>query len=115
MTSDASTVMTHEAVLFDRQLGTQRVRVWLERRGGGIAVLSHEIGPALEFAFGTDEIETFLEIDAADTPALAAALGGGPADPMQLLVDRYRGDSAATSHLRQLLAEHGIPHRFSVV
>ncbi len=115
MIIDATTVMTHETALFDGQLGTQRVRVWLERRGSGIAVLSHDMGPALESAFGTDEIETFLEIDAADVPAMAAALGGGSADPMQLLVDRYRGDSAATSHLRQLLAEHGIPHRFSVV
>ena len=106
---------THEAVLFDGQLRTQRVRVWLEWRGGGIAVLSHDIGPALECAFGTDDIETFLEIDAPHVPALAAALGEGSADAMELLADRYRGDSAATTHLRELLAEHGIPHRFSVV
>ena len=107
--------MTHEAVLFDGRLGTQRIRVWLERRGDGIALLSHDIGSALVFAFLTDELESVLEIDAAHTRALAAALRGGPADAMQLLANRYRGDSAATTHLRQLLAEHGIPHRVSLV
>ena len=106
---------TDEAVLFDGPLGTQSVRVWLERRGGGIALLSHDMGPGLERAFGTDEIETFLEIDAANLPALAAALGKATGDPITLLADRYRGNSMAQSHLRELLAEHDIPHRFSVI
>jgi hypothetical protein len=106
---------SHEIVLFSGTLGTQSVRVWLEDRGGGIALLSHDIGPGLERAFGTDEIETFLEVDATDVPSLAVALGHAGADPIPLLAARYRGDSMATSHLRQLLTEHGIPHRFFVV
>jgi hypothetical protein len=107
---------TDEIVLFGGQLDTQRVRVWLQRRAdGGIALLSHDIGPKLEFAFGTDEIETFLEIEAAQLPALAAALGDPAADPIALLASRYAGDSMATTHLRELLAEHDIPHRFSVI
>jgi hypothetical protein len=63
----------------------------------------------------TDELETFLEIDAAHLPALGAALGDAAADPMALLAERYRDDSMATTHLRELLAEHDIPHRFSVI
>jgi len=106
--------MTEEIVLFGGQLGTQSVRVWLERRAGGIALLSHDMGSGLEAAFGTDEIETFLEVDAADLPALAVALGHAGADPLPLLAARHRGDSMATSHLRELLSEHGIPHRFFV-
>ncbi len=105
-----------ELALFGGELGTQRLRVWLERTArGGIALLSHDIGPGLEHAFGTGELETFLEIDAADLPALAAALGHAGADPMPLLATRYRGDSMATTHLRELLAAHDIPHQFSVI
>ncbi|MGI8828193.1 MAG: hypothetical protein ACR2I5_00260 [Candidatus Limnocylindria bacterium] len=65
--------------------------------------------------FGSNELETFLEIGAGEIPALATALGDPAGDPMQLLAARYRGDSAATTHLRQLLSEHGIQHRFSVI
>ena len=107
--------MTREIVLFDGRLGTQSVRVWLESRGGGIALLSHDIGPGLEHAFGTDDLETFLEIDATELRSLAAALSDATGDPMQLLAERYQGDSAATSHLRQLMSQHGIPHQFSVI
>ena len=106
--------MAEEIVLFGGRLGTQSVRVWLEDRGGRIALLSHDIGPGLERAFGTDEIETFLEIDADHLAALATA-HDATADPMTLLATRYGGDSMATSHLRELLAEHDIPHRFNVV
>ena len=107
--------MTHEVVLFDGRLGTQQVRVWLESRGGGIVLLRHDMGPALERAFGSDEIETLLEIDAAHLPALSAALGGGSADPIHLIAERYRGDSAVTSNLRSLLVENAIQHRLSVI
>ena len=107
---------TEEIVLFEDRIDTQRVRVWLERTAaGGIMLLSHDIGPKLERVFGDDEIETYLEIDAADLPALAAALGDATADPMTLLAARYRDDTMATTHLRELLAEHDIPHRFNMV
>jgi hypothetical protein len=74
-----------------------------------------DVGPKLERAFGDDEIETYLEIDAADLPALSAALGEATADPMTLLAERYRDDTMATTHLRELLAEHKVPHRFNLV
>jgi hypothetical protein len=107
--------MTDDKVLFDGQLGGQRVRVWIERRGGGLAMLSYDVGPGLGAFFGKDELETFLEIDSADVPALMAALGVGTGNPAHPLADRYRGDSAATTHLRDLLTEHGISHRFTVI
>ena len=53
-----------QRLLFDGRLGSQRVRVRLERSGGAIRLCSHDIGPALEHAFDTDEIETRLEVDA---------------------------------------------------
>lgn len=113
--------MTDEIMLFDGRLGTQRVRVWLERRAGGLALLSHDIGPGLEHAFGTDDLETFLEVDAVHVPSLTAALRAdwtdatAPMDPIELLAARYRGDSTATSGLRTRLIEHGIPYRFTIV
>jgi hypothetical protein len=107
--------MTDDGVLFDGQVGGQRVRVWIERRGGGLAVLSHDMGPGLEAFFGKDELETFLEVDAADVPALMAALGAGDRDPAEYLADRYRGDATATTHLRHFLTERRIPHRFQSV
>ena len=105
-----------ELTLFRGELGTQRVHVWLERKAdGGISLCSQDIGPGLERFFGEAELETFLEIDVAHLPVLAAALGDPDADPMNLLAARYQGDSMATTHLRELLAEHDIPHRFSVI
>ena len=113
--STTSSHGTDEIVLFGGRLGTQSVRVWLERRGGGIVLLSHDIGPGLESPFGSSDIETFLEIDAAALPSLTAALGDPAGDAMQLLAEQYQGDSMATTHLRELLSEHDIPHRFIVI
>ena len=110
-----------ERVLFDGALGTQHVRVWLEPWGGGIRLLNHDIGPALERYFGRDDLETVLEIDAANVPNLTAALraewtdGDAPMDPMELLAIKYRGDSTATTGLRIWLTAHRIPHRFAIV
>ena len=110
-----------ERVLFDGRLGTQRVRVWLEYRAGTIVLASHDIGPGLEHAFGKDEIETFLEVDAIHLPKLTAALraertdSDAPIDAIGLLAARYRGDSAATSGLRTWLTARGIPYRFTIV
>lgn len=107
--------MTDEVVLFDGRLGTESVRIWLERHAGGITLLSHDIGPGLQRHFGSDDLETFLEIDAVDLSLLATALGDATGEPMELLAERYQGDSMATTHLRELLSEHAIPHRFSVI
>ena len=109
-----------ERVLFDGRLGSQRVRVWLEYRAGSIALASHHMGPGLEPAFGKDEIETFLEVEAAHLPNLTAALRAERTDPhamdaIELLAARYRGDSTATSGLRTWLTARGIPYRFTIV
>ena len=109
--------MDKETVLFDSGLGTQSVHVWLEWRGGDMLLCSQDIGPALVPHFGEDEIETFLTVKAAQLSQLARALGCRPTRGSigAALVDRYEGDSAATSHLRALLEEHAIRHEFSVI
>ena len=110
-----------ERVLFEGRLGTEWVRVWLEYRAGSIVLASHDIGPELEPVFGKDEIETYLEVDAAHLPNLTAALRAEQTDPdasmdaIELLAARYRGDLAATTGLRTSLTAHGIPYRFTIV
>ncbi len=119
--TDADAVIETERVLFDGRIGTQRVRVWLEPWAGGIRLLSHDIGPALERVFGKDEIETFLEVDALHMPNMVAALraqwtdADAPMDAMELLLAKYRGDSTATTGLRTWLTAHGSPYRFTIV
>lgn len=119
--TDADAVIGTERLLFDGRLGTQRVRVWLEPWAGGIRLLSHDIGPALERVFGTDEIETFLEVDALHMPNLVAALraertdADAPMDAIELLTAKFAGDSTATTGLRIWLTAHGIPYRFTIV
>ena len=119
--TDADAVIDTERVLFEGHLGTQWVRVWIERSAGGIRLCSHDIGSGLESVFGRDEIETFLEVDAVHVPNLVAALraertdADPPLDAIELLATRYRGDSTATSSLRNWLTAHGIPYRFAIV
>ena len=79
------------------------------------------MGSGLESAFGKSEIETFLEVDAQHMPNLTSALraerpGGSDASTaMDLLTEKYRGNSAATSAFRAWLSERGIPYRFTIV
>jgi hypothetical protein len=119
--TDRDAVIETKGLLFEGELGTQWVRVWLESRVDGIRLCSHDIGPALERWFGKDEIETFLEIDAVHVPNLVAALRAErtdaepPVDAIELLVAKYQGDSTATSGLRTRLTAHGIPYRFDIV
>jgi hypothetical protein len=114
-------VIETERVRFEGRLGTQWVRVWLEYRAGSVVLASHDIGPGLEHAFGKDEIETHLEVDAVHLPNLTAALRAertdpdAPMDAIELLAARYRGDSTATTDLRTWLTAHGIEYRFTIV
>ena len=109
-----------EAVLFEGRLGKQYLRVWLET-GETIRLLTHEIGPELEQYFGKDELETFLEIDAAQLPALTAALareqpsGGAARTAADLIAAKFDGDASATTRFRAWLDGHGIPYRFSLM
>ena len=109
--------MNDEIVLFADEIGAQRVRVWLEPADGGFMLNSHDIGPGLERFFGDTEIETYLTIRAEQVPKVAGVLSCGPTleDVMSTLANRYRGDSAATTHLRALLDEHGVPYEFNIV
>lgn len=113
--------MASERVLFDGSVGREHVRVWLDAPGSGIRLLSHDIGPGLEHAFGKDELETFLEIDGAHLAAVTAALRAErtepdpPTDVLDLLADKYGGDSNATSAFRDWLTTRGIPHTFTLI
>jgi hypothetical protein len=119
--------MADELVLFDGRVGSERVRVWLQAHGDGIALMSHDIGPGVERNFGKDDLETILVIAAADLPALIAALregheGGTGAPPdsdeamaIRLLAERFAGNSAATSMLRLLLDKAHVRYDFTIV
>src|SRR5687768_7863619 len=110
----ATVMIDTERILYEGTTGTQRVRVWLEPRGGGIGLFGHDMGSGLEPAFGKSEIETFLEVDAQHmvnlTVALRAERPGSPdgSSAMDLLSEKYRGNAAATSAFRTWLSEHGI-------
>jgi hypothetical protein len=114
--------VTDDVVLFEAKLGTQQVRVWIESDSSGIKIVSHDIGPALESTFGKSEVAAFLEVDAADVPAVRIALQQERMsdqtwtdDEIQLLLEKYRGDSTATGSFRAWLDEHGIAYRFTVM
>ena len=109
--------MNDEIVLFADEIGAQRVRVWLEPADGGFMLNSHDIGPGLERFFGDTEIETYLTVRADQVAKVAQVLASGPTldEVVTALTDRYRGDSAATTHLRALLDEHGVSYEFNIV
>ena len=110
-----------QRVIFEGRIGSQWLRVWLENRAGSIVLASHDMGPGLDPVFGTDEIETYLEIDPVHVPNLTALLRGdgtdanAPMDVLGMLAARYRGDSTATTNLRTWLTAHGIPYRFTII
>ena len=117
--------MTDDGVLFDAQLGTQHVRVWIESDDAGLKLMSHDTGPGLMASFGKTEVAVFLEVDAEQLPAIRSALLAERTDPAapapagddvaQLLLEKYRGDSTATGAFRAWLDGHGIPYRFLLV
>lgn len=116
--------MADDVVLFDAQLGTQHVRVWIETDDAGLKLMSHDTGPGLMASFGKSELAVFLEVDAAQLPAVRAALLAERTDPAattghddvpQLLLGKYRGDATATGAFRAWLDGHGIPYRFMLV
>jgi len=102
-------------VLFSGQLDTQRVSVMLMEEREGICIYSSDVGPKLERYFGQTEMETYLIVGPGHYAALATALGVAVDQVMPELAKRYMGDSAATSHWRQFLGDHDIPHEFHLV
>jgi hypothetical protein len=110
-------------VLFSGREGSERVVVELRRSAdGGVVLESQSIGPMAARIFGDDEVESFLTIPAAEVARVVALLRPGTrgvagddlSDALRLLTDRYAGDSAATTHLRQWLDAHGIAYEFFV-
>ena len=114
--------MTREVVLFEANLGAQHVRVWIEADDAGLRIVSHEVGPELEKTFGKSDVAAFLEVDAADVPAIRAALQAERTsdqpftdDEVQMLLEKYRGDSTASGTFRAWLDGQGIAYRFTVM
>ena len=62
-------------VLFDGPSGTQSVSVWLEWRGGDLLLSSQELGPALVFNPGENEVETFFHREGGPAAAVGPRFG----------------------------------------
>ena len=107
-------------VLFDGRAGEDRAFVWIEPDGRDVVVRSESWGPGVEHWFGSDGVETALRIAEPELVVLAAALVAddpaleSTAPAIQILASAYRGDSAATSHLRERLDALGLRAQFSM-
>jgi hypothetical protein len=114
-------VIATDLVLFDGRIGSQRLYVCVDWQGTSLGLMTHEMGPALENAFGKDEIETWLLVEPSHlhrlTDALRAEATHASADPgpLRLVVDRFGGDPSATTAFRTWLTEHHIPYEFHLV
>lgn len=106
--------------LFEGRAGEDSALVWLEPDGRDVVVRSESWGPGVERWFGSDGLETALRIAEPELVVLAAALVADDPDldstapAIQVLASAYRGDSAATSHLRDRLDALGLPAQFSM-
>ncbi|MBA2264740.1 MAG: hypothetical protein H0W98_08875 [Chloroflexi bacterium] len=106
--------------LFDGRAGEDSAQVWLEPDGAGVTLRTQEWGPGVERNFGWDTIETWLRIDGPALFTLAFALVADhpeldpTASPMEILAAAYRGDSAASAHLRMRLDELGLAREFTM-
>lgn len=106
--------------LFDGPVGEGHARIWIEPAGDALSLCTHEWGPDVERWFGSDAIETWLRIGADALPALTAALvmdhpeTDAGATPAEVLTAAYRGDAAASAHLRQRLEALSLPYEFEM-
>lgn len=106
--------------LFDCRAGEDRAQVWLEPAGSGVTLLTHEWGPGVERALGWDTIETWLSIGASALGVLSYALVAdhpeldATSSPIELLAAAYRGDSAASAHVRRRLDALGLNYDFTM-
>lgn len=93
-------------------------KVWLETEGNGVVICTHSWGPGAGRHFGSDAIETWLHLDGLALWTLVCALIMDDAEldptapPIEVLAAAYRGDSAATSHVRRRLEELDLPFPF---
>ena len=106
--------------LFRGPEGGDHAHVWLEPAGSGVSLLTHEWGPGVERALGSDTIETWLSIGPSALAVLGYALVADHPDvdatgsPIELLAAIYRGDSAASAHIRQRLDALGLEYEFTM-
>ena len=104
--------------LFDGLAGGDHAKVWLAPSESGVTILTHSWGHGVERWYGSDTLETWLTIDSTALAVVCYALvadhpevdATGP--PIELLAAIYRGDSAATTHLRQRLDALGLEYEF---
>jgi hypothetical protein len=106
--------------LFDGPVGAGHARIRLEPEAGALTLRTHEWGPDVERWFGSDAIETWLRIGADALVPLTAALvmdhpetDPGAAAP-EVISAAYRGDAAASAHLRQRLEALSLPYEFEM-
>jgi hypothetical protein len=106
--------------LFAGPVGEGHARIWLEPDARGLVLRTHEWGPDVERWFGSDAIETCLRIGAdALVPLTAALVMDHPetdpgATPSEVISAAYRGDAAASAHLRQRLDALSLPYEFEM-
>ena len=106
--------------LFEGVEGGDRAHVWLEPAASGVTLLTHEWGPGVERAFGSDAVETWLSIGSAALAVLCYQLVADHPDvdatagPIELLAAVYRGDSAASAHVRRQLDALGLDYEFTM-
>jgi hypothetical protein len=115
---DGGDVIEKRWTLFDGRASEDRAQVWLEPSGGGVRLRTQEWGPGVEHHFGWDTIETSLGISAPALSVLALFLVAERPEvdptgsPMEVLAAAYRGDSAASAHVRQRLEALGLEFDF---
>ncbi len=106
--------------LFDGGAGEDSVLVWVEPAGRGAVVRSQSWGLGVERWFGSNGLETALHIGAPELEVLAAALVAelpeleSTAPAIQVLASACRGDSAATTHVRERLDALGLAATFTM-
>ena len=106
--------------LFSGSAGEDRAWVELVPAGDGAILRTEEWGPGVERWFGFDTIETTTSIGAHALRVLAFALVGDRPDldptlePIELLAAAFRGDAAASAHVRRRLDELELPYEFSM-
>ena len=115
-----SLVIKTKWTLFDGLAGGDHAKIWLEPSGSGVTMLTQSWGPDVERWFGSDTLETWLSIGPTALGVLSYALVADHPDvdatgsPIELLAAIYRGDSAASAHIRQRLDALGLEYEFTM-
>ena len=120
MAADDGDVIETGGTLFSGSVGEDRALVDLVPAGEGVTLRTQEWGPGVERGFGFDTIETTTSIGAHALRVLAFALVGDRPDldptlePIELVAAAFRGDSAASAHVRRRLDELDLPYELTL-